>query len=283
MLVCPICRGTARIVAHFLYVVYEREDGTSTVPENAQHASIATPPTPPVSAFATPHQSPQRPSEMPQGTESPVRDTPRPSGLTPNQIAFPWWPNSRDEQVFNTVTLPEGMSIIVDPGAYTNLAGKLWVRQQCIKAKEHNLLPKHEKMREPIGVAGVGEGSQKCVWQAQVPIAVSGEYPSGSEMQIHTFECPIVEGTGESVPALLGLKSMSSKNAILEMTPGKEALIFPGPGGYEIKLEPGYTRIPLKSAPSGHLCIPTDHFDRVPRAVGGLPQASMQLLARVRE
>ena len=144
-------------------------------------------------------------------------------------------------------------------------------------------------MTRPLGIAGVGDGAQECKYQASVPVAVPAEYPSGSSTALHTFECPIVEGSGEKLPALLGLKSMAEKKAILEMTPGKEALIFPGPGGYEIKLAPGHTKIPLKKAPSGHLCIPTDHFNSVSSssssssASGGLPPPQFTLHARVRD
>ena len=193
--------------------------------------------------------------------------------------------------VFLQVALEDGMSIIVDPGAYTNLAGKQWVKAQSRKALENNHQPKQTKMTRPLGISGVGDGAQECKFQASVPVAVPAEYPSGISTALHTFECPIVEGSGENLPALLGLKSMADKKAILEMTPGKEALIFPGPGGYEIKLAPGHTKIPLKKAPSGHLCIPTDHFSSVSSssnsssssASGGLPPPQFTLHARVRD
>ena len=184
------------------------------------------------------------------------------------------------------------MSVIVDPGAYTNLAGLKWVKEQAAKAKENNQASKQEKLKTPLGVSGVGKGSQKCVWKGTLPIAVEGEYPSGFGVNVQSFECPIVEGDGgEDLPALLGLKSMSEKNAILEMTPGKESLIFPGPGGYEIKLAPGYTKIPLQRAPSGHLCIPTGNFNAQTytssssssSSSAGLPRQHLTLHAQLEE
>ena len=176
--------------------------------------------------------------------------------------------------------LPSGSSIIVDPGAYTNLAGLKWVQEQAATAKANQHLSKQEKMKVPLGVSGVGNGSQQCMWQGKIPIAVEGEYPSGKNTCVHQFECPIVDGAGKDLPALLGLKSMSEKNAILEMTPGKECLIFPGPGGYEIKLAPGFTRIPLTKAPSGHLCIPTDKFSSSSSSAG-LPAQEFTLHSRI--
>ena len=176
--------------------------------------------------------------------------------------------------------LHSGSSIIVDPGAYTNLAGLKWVQEQAATAKANQHLSKQEKMKVPLGVSGVGNGSQQCMWQGKIPIAVEGEYPSGKNTCVHQFECPIVDGAGKDLPALLGLKSMSEKNAILEMTPGKECLIFPGPGGYEIKLAPGFTRIPLTKAPSGHLCIPTDKFSSSSSSAG-LPAQEFTLHSRI--
>ena len=186
----------------------------------------------------------------------------------------------KDGKYYLSVELPSGLSIIVDPGAYTNLAGAKWVKAQAAQAKLNNHSSKNQRMKTPLGVSGVGNGSQKCTWQGQVPIAVEGEYPSGHSTCVHQFECPIVEGEGgEDLPALLGLKSMSEKNAILEMTPGKECLIFPGAGGYEIKLAPGFTRIPLVKAPSGHLCVPTDKFSS--SSSSGLPKQEFTLHSRV--
>ena len=207
----------------------------------------------------------------PEGSESP--------GSHPDAQIFPWW-EWRDGKCYLSVRLPSGLSIIVDPGAYTNLAGIKWVKEQAAKAKEFKRSSNQDKMKAPLGVSGVGNGSQKCIWQGQIPIAVDGEYPSGQSTCVHKFECPIVEGEGKDLPALLGLKSMSEKNAVLEMTPGKECLIFPGAGGYEIKLAPGFTRNPLVRAPSGHLCIPTDKFT-ASSSSSGLPAPQFTLHSRV--
>ena len=96
---------------------------------------------------------------------------------------------------------------------------------------------------------------------------------------MHSFCTPVVSGTGKHLPALLGLRSLTAKSAILEMTPGKECLTFPGPNGYRIKCEPGALRIPLVRAPSGHLVIPTDKFQELKanQAAGGLPAQAVSL------
>ena len=248
---------------------------SETSANNAEHFDISNDGIP-TEQIATPH--PSTPTES-------TFNTPR----SPDANVFPWWRVSKCGKYYLSVRLPDGLSIIVDPGAYTNLAGLKWVKEQAAKAREHQLASKQNKMRTPLGVSGVGKGSQKCLWKSILPIAVEGEYPSGTGASIQSFECPIVEGDGgDDLPALLGLKSMADKNAILEMTPGKESLIFPGPGGYEIKLAPGYTRIPLQKAPSGHLCIPTDRFSAQrsgssSSSSGGLPHQHLTLHARLDE
>lgn len=40
-------------------------------------------------------------------------------------------------------------------------------------------------------------------------------------------------------------------------------MTLPGPGGYEITWAPGAVRLPLEPAPSGHLILPTDAYDKI--------------------
>ena len=73
---------------------------------------------------------------------------------------------------------------------------------------------------------------------------------------------------------------MQRQGAVLEMAAGKERLTFPGPGGYEIRWAPGARHMPLERAPSGHLIIPCDHYDRIPTAKGGILDTSLVFQAR---
>ena len=116
---------------------------------------------------------------------------------------------------------------------------------------------------------GVGNGTQECIWQVNTPICVESE--DGTTADIHHFECPSVEGPGETRPLILGLRSMSTKHGVLEMRPNHERLSFPGPGGYKIEWSPGTKHFPLTKAPSGHLVIPLGDFGKVRPQAGGLP------------
>ena len=240
---CPNCRGHPTVVARFLYVM-ENEQEQENEENQGENSFQMNTPRSQSEGFASAQGTPERPDHLPS-------------------VVLPWW-------VFlETTKLPDGrLSIIVDPGAFTNLGGKAWARLQARIAMAHGLKPEQVKMKEPISVAGVGNGTQACSWKGKFPIAVNTE----NGTQVHSFETPIVEGSGENLPALLGLKSMAAKGAILEMQEGQEYLTFPGPGGYKIEFAPGATRIKLEKAPSGHLVIPCDGFDKVDsKKSGGVP------------
>ena len=124
-------------------------------------------------------------------------------------------------------------------------------------------------MSTPLNIQGVGDGTQQCTWETKLPIAV----PEGAETaHIHSFQMPIVEGSGEDFPGLLGLKSTRGKQGVLETAPGKEMLTFPGPGGYKNEWMPGAQHFKLENAPSGRLLIPISDFDNVKKQPGGVAQ-----------
>ena len=57
---------------------------------------------------------------------------------------------------------------------------------------------------------------------------------------------------------------MQDKNSVIFLSKGKEMIAFPGPGGYKVEWSPGTKLLPMTTAPSGHLVIPCDHFDKIP-------------------
>ena len=156
----------------------------------------------------------------------------------------------------------------MDVGAWTNLVGKLLCRKIAQEARGAGFEAKQWKMQQPLSIQGVGDGIQKCAWEARLPIAV----PTGTgETELHYFEAPTVEGSGENLPGLLGLRSIRGKNGVLETGAGQERLSFPGPGGYTIEWSPGTQHLPLVCAPSGHLVISVGDFSKI-KDKGGLPR-----------
>ena len=80
--------------------------------------------------------------------------------------------------------------------------------------------------------------------------------------------------TEDELPLILGLRSMQDRNAVLEMSKGKEVLTFLGPGGYIITWSPGTVHIPLSTAMSGHLMAPCVEYSKVPKSTGGVDTAT---------
>ena len=79
-------------------------------------------------------------------------------------------------------------------------------------------------------VQGVGEGQQKCEWTVSIPIACKLSV-GGKTVCLNYFEAPVVGARGARLPALLGLRSLTSLSATLCMHENNEALYVPLPGG----------------------------------------------------
>ena len=129
-------------------------------------------------------------------------------------------------------------------------------------------------MAQPLRIQGVGNGSQQCEWEIHCPIAVD-QTDDGTKK--HTFTAPVVQGTGKDLPGLLGLRSLEQQRAILDT--GNKQLIFPGPGDVEITLPPGSVRVPLEKAPSGHLVMVVDDYQKIVQRTGGVESKVTHLLS----
>ena len=248
-LVCPVCRGGCHVVARY------------RIP-----ADQTSPPLPP-SRPVTPERSNDRdtpdafniftppPGRAPRGTsDSSAVGTPF---FSPdNQEAYPWWPSESFEPTaaYHSISIPDRAGIIIDPGAYTNLIGENTARAFAQKAIENGHKPRQWKMK-PMYVQGVGEGQQKCEWTVSIPIACKLSV-GGKTVCLNYFEAPVVGGSGARLPALLGLRSLTSLSATLCMHENNEALYVPLPGGPIEDLHQ-CRKCPLSKAPSGHC----DHDD----------------------
>ena len=137
--------------------------------------------------------------------------------------------------------------------------------------KSGNVISKG-KLPKPMKVAGVGNGTNKAEWEVRMPIALTD---FEGNVTLNEYHVPVVGEEGRELPALLGLQSMSRLNAVLEMNPGNEHLTLPGPGGYSINWSPGSIRYKLEQAPSGHLILPCDEFEKVSKVKGGLKESMM--------
>ena len=150
-------------------------------------------------------------------------------------VVLPWWPTQgqQPEPYYHaSVQLPDGrLALVVDVGAWTNLTGSKFARAQADRAAAAGRKPSASKLAKPLRVQGVGSGTPQTTWQCELPIAI----PDGSGRAFdHTYTAPTLQGAGEDLPALLGMKTITEHEGVLECGRGKERLTFPGPGGYTI-------------------------------------------------
>ena len=193
-----------------------------------------------------------------------------------SSLMAPWFTAADSPQpqgyFYAKTELPNGKpAALIDPGAWTTASGEDNGRALAVEARKSGYKSSQMKMSVPLKLAGVGDGVQECNWEASIPVAI----PNG-ENTAHLFELetPLIGGTGSQLPIIIGLKTMSDKNGVLEMGRGRERLTFPGPGGYEIKWAPDAVHIPLERAKSGHLMAPLTAYDKLPTATGGVkPEA----------
>eukprot|EP00971_Amphidinium_carterae_P055412 1092308-Amphidinium_carterae.1 len=71
-----------------------------------------------------------------------------------------------------------------------------------------------------------------------------------------SFTAPLLEQS--NVPALLGLRSLRAKRAVLDR--GNNVLYFPGMVEIDIRVSPGTLAFELTESPSGHLLLPFGRF-----------------------
>ena len=188
---------------------------------------------------------------------------PSPWGSAHSQ-AFPIWPArlgttpvaSSSETQINT-RLPNGqLSIIPDTGACGDIVGAK-IACEIVKAAQPNgANVTQEKLDKPYTGAGVGNGTQTCKFKLNVDLAIPR---TDGTAEMHNWQPPIVAGTGEDLPGLLGLDSLEKNRAIIDT--GKHIMIYPGPGEVQYILPLGSVTMPLTKNPNGgHLCLPVCEY-----------------------
>ena len=261
---CPSCRGRGRVIARFRFVApppapYVPPEGGAAQP--TMHIIHSTD-----GSAASSFRSAQDPLE------------------TDTASAFPWWPaaGAQPAPYYHASTrLPNGrLAIIPDCGAWTSLVGLDIAREIAAAAVAAGHTPTQRRLSQPLAVQGVGNGLQHAEWEISLPIAVPS---ADGAADLYQYEAPVVGGEGAGLPPLLGLRSMSEKDAVMETGRTHRRLTFPGPGGYQINWSPGTMHFPLESAPSGHYCIPCDAFSQIRRPTGGLAPTTMTLHATTAE
>jgi hypothetical protein len=178
--------------------------------------------------------------EVLEPTVPPTRTT-----LVTRFLAFMWMlPGA-----FHTaVRLKLGEGLLVDCGAIDNLCGDRFAKrvEALGQAAGHG---SEWKSLQPRGVEGVGSGASVVDKEVTLPVSLK----TGA---IGNYVAKVV--TNSELPGLLGLVSLEKNGALIDI--GHQKLIYPGPGGFELKLSPGSTMMQLERAESGHLLLPCTHW-----------------------
>ena len=142
--------------------------------------------------------------------------------------------------------LSEGEALLVDTGAYGNLVGSEWVKRMDANNSKHGLKPSHTRNIGKVTLGGVGKNTQESHTEVIVPTVVDGV--------VDNFSAVMIDDS--NLPALLGLKSLQNKNAILDLRTNR--LIIPNsPNDVRIEFKQERTNVlQMHQAPGGFLMLP---------------------------
>ena len=150
--------------------------------------------------------------------------------------------------------------LLIDSGAITNLVGDGWVHRSASLAEKRGQGTTWKNITK-CKVEGVGQGASEITQKATVPICLS----TGIQA---SYEASVVANS--QLPALLGLQSLESRQALIDT--GHQKLILPGPGGFELKLSPGSVSLSLERASSGHLLLPSSEWSKLKGSIAPVLQ-----------
>lgn len=159
--------------------------------------------------------------------------------------------------------IPGRNSFLVDLGSMVSVIGKDTEQEMKATSDKYGYETQYIKRSSRLNINGVGAGSAPCDFEVIAPIAV---HFAEQEATKESFRANVATGSGASLPAILGSNSMCEKDSVIVLRKGKEMLVFPGPGGYKIEWSPGTKMLPMKNAPSGHLVVLCDEFEKLPKS-----------------
>jgi hypothetical protein len=155
------------------------------------------------------------------------------------------------------LTQQNKLVVLIDTGSALSVVGENTEAQFAAVAKTHGRVIKYFARDAPVRLKGVGAGYSQCDSTALIPIAVNYVDKPQSDA---TFSANVATGSGADLPAILGTTSMRNLGAIIILTKGKEQLVIPGKGGFEITWSAGTKILPLVTQDSGHIVVPCDQF-----------------------
>ena len=180
-------------------------------------------------------------------------------------------PSAEPRQVYNhsSTQIPGLLGLLVDTGAFWDLSGGDAVEAAGKLSAAHGFPVQWDKLPKPKYVSGVGDKANVCTHQARVP----GILEDGTALMYTT---PVISGNPSPVPSLLGRRTMAKLNVFVGTRQGQLMLV---PEGQETQViwPKGTKTLQCKEAPSGHLILPTSHWEK---AGVTPPPTSTALLAK---
>ena len=155
--------------------------------------------------------------------------------------------------------LPKNHSLLADLGSYINVIGRNTLNKMKETAEANGRAVQMIPRKTRLKVNGVGSDPAVCDEEAVIPIAIKSEGAIGTTAD--NYHSNVADGCGVDLPAIMGNKSMKDKDAVIILREGKEAMAFPGPGGYKIEWSPGTKIVPMQNTQSGHMVLQCDHWD----------------------
>ena len=144
-----------------------------------------------------------------------------------------------------------GEGLLVDPGAHDDLVGEKWADRFAEEARQAGQQqPTTFKLGQPVVVGGVGNGNNVAETGVRCRVGVDGV--------AEQYEAPMIPGS--STPALLGIKTLKQRRALLDCFTGRLFLI--GAGGYKLNLSPGSRELELEASHSGHWLLPCTDWEK---------------------
>ncbi len=121
-----------------------------------------------------------------------------------------------------------------DPNGYYGVQENVkepfgWDGQVAQNGLRHGHQSTQVKLDRTLSIHGVGQGSQSCNWSVNMPAAVRTKTPPTASStgdgeqesaKLVRIESPVCEGSGSTLPGLLGLRTIERNNGVIETIQG---------------------------------------------------------------
>ena len=106
-------------------------------------------------------------------------------------------------------------ALLIDPGSVHNLCGDRWAKEVARQAKKHGRTPSYDRRKKALEVNGVGQGSQHCHYDVNLPIGFRDTRKQQVEVGVRSATV-----ANSDLPGLLGLQALEKTGAVLDLRTG---------------------------------------------------------------